>query len=65
MDIQEIIKRIKRIKEKAGDSEVAHGIEDTLYLDVLEAIAAGAENAKELATEALKAKSIAFERWYA
>ena len=65
MDTKEVKDRIKTIGDKAGDPECAHILEDTLYFDVLRAIADGVENPKKLAEIALKTKKIDFERWYA
>jgi restriction endonuclease Mrr len=65
---EEHIKRvIKRIEElaKEGDDQAAHELEDSLYIDVLRAIANGAENPSKLAKEALKAHEIDYTRWYA
>jgi len=47
------------------DNELAHIKEDALREDVLDAIAAGATNAAELAEEALKSSDLDFTRWYA
>lgn len=63
MKINEIRKRIKNISNISGDDEAAHSLEDRLRHDVLKAIADGAENAKELAIEALKTSEINFARW--
>ena len=56
---------VKEIRTCAEDNETAHALEDELYINVLQAISEGAENAKELATEALKAIEVKFTRWYA
>jgi hypothetical protein len=45
-----------------GDTEGAHGREDELHRHVLEAIAAGAPNAAELAKYALTTTNIKFQR---
>jgi hypothetical protein len=60
--IQEEILLLENIKT---DDEAAHAIEDDLYFKVLTAIANGAENAAELAFEALRASEINFARWCA
>lgn len=49
-----------------GDPESSHENEDHLYLQVLKAIAHGTcEDPKACAAEAIKTKSIKFDRWYA
>ena len=57
--------RVASIAKIGGDPECAHSSEDTLRDDVLEAIAAGAPNAQELAREALKTNDLTFPRWCA
>ena len=47
------------------DHEGAHIERDNLYRDVLRAIAAGADNARELAAIALRSEDVEFSRWYA
>ncbi|QBJ94514.1 hypothetical protein D0Z67_29545 (plasmid) [Streptomyces seoulensis] len=64
MDMQEINERVAQIAA-SGDDEEQHGMEDSLYEDVLKAIAEGAPNASELAAAALKTKDMDFSRWYA
>lgn len=59
--IQEFLSYISSI---ADDEEMAHIEEDHLYKSVLEAIAEGCDNAKELAIEALKCQEIDFVRYY-
>lgn len=65
MTPDEVIIRIKEIETLQFDDEVAHGREDDLYEDVLEAIAKGDPNAKELAEAVLKTKELKFSRWCA
>jgi hypothetical protein len=65
VDINEIRTRVARIEAIRHDDEVAHSMEDDLYADVLRAIANGAENAAELAREALRTGDIDFARWTA
>ncbi len=65
MDIEEIKKKLEYIKTIAKDDEGAHGEEDNLWKQVLEAIANGAEEAPRLAAEALKTRNINFRRWCA
>lgn len=59
-DIREAVRQI-RVESYAPK---AHAREDELYLDVLKAIASGAQNPAELAAEALKTQEIHFDRWY-
>lgn len=65
MDKAEIEERIAEIERAKGDGERAHGLADSLYLDVLQAIAEGAEDAAKLARSALKAEKIEFAKYYA
>lgn len=62
MDIQQVKNAVKEIKRIASDSEAAHIWEDNLWQEVLTSIAIGADNAQELAMEALKTKKIKFFR---
>ena len=67
MTIEELRARIAALKVNATgwqSSANGHMEEDGIRGDVLEAIAGGAENAKELAAEALKTSEIKFPRWY-
>jgi hypothetical protein len=48
-----------------ADPEVGHSMEDALFIDVLRAIAQGAENGRELAAAALVAADLDFPRWAA
>jgi hypothetical protein len=57
--------RVRKISEMVWDDERAHGEEDSLYHDVLTAIANGAQDGPRMATEALKTKAIDFQRWCA
>ena len=57
--------RVAEIRAMADDDEVAHSEEDSLRQAVLAAIAEGAPNAAELASEALKTSQIRFARWCA
>ncbi len=61
-DVRKILEEIYDTAKK--DPEGAHGTEDRLWAEVLEAIATGAENPRELAQEALKSRDIEFPRWY-
>lgn len=65
MDLSNVEEQIALISAASGDDERQHGLEDSLYEDVLKAIAEGAPNASELAAAALKTKEMEFCRWYA
>jgi hypothetical protein len=58
--------RVEAIREAAEDDEFAHGLEDSLYEDILRAIADGrCLDPVACATEALKTRDINFARWCA
>ncbi|WP_024427708.1 hypothetical protein [Bacillus safensis] len=63
MTVDDVQERVEVIRQIALDDEAAHGMEDELYIDVLEAIANGADNPEKLAAEALKTQDIEFYRW--
>lgn len=65
MDVSEVEKRVAEIEEAKLDYEKAHALEDELYIDVMEAIAEGADNPLELAKECIKSAYIDFERYCA
>lgn len=65
MSVKEVTIEVERIRAMAGDDESAHSAEDRLHVRVLMAIAAGADNAQDLAIEALKTHDIEFARWCA
>ena len=66
MTISEVEDRLALLRQIAGDPEAAHGEEDSLYGDVLNAIATGeAEDAVEMARLVLTSEDIDFARWYA
>jgi hypothetical protein len=62
---EKIRRRTEEIRANALCRGIAHADEDALYLDVLTAIANGAENPAELALAALKTRDIDFARWCA
>ncbi|WP_353854764.1 hypothetical protein [Bacillus sp. Bos-x628] len=64
MTVDDVRERVDDIRHEADNDEGAHSMEDDLYIDVLEAIANGADNPEKLAAEALKTKEIEFYRWY-
>lgn len=61
--------RVQRIAKAAldeADTDKAHQMEDSLYLDVLESIALGVTRHPHLVAQAaLKAKGVAYPRWTA
>lgn len=63
--VEDVKRKVEKIRSKSGDDEVAHSEEDALHRAVLHAIADGATNARELATAALETTRITFGRWYA
>lgn len=66
MTLAEVKNRLEAIAATAGDAEVAHGIEDRLHQDVLEAIARGNTALPgALAREALRSREIEFPRYAA
>lgn len=66
MDLPEIEARIKKIKEKAGDDEIAHGLEDDLYGDFVKYVSEkGNKKLSEMAKAILETKNIGFARWCA
>lgn len=65
MTVDDVREFVEDIRHAADDDEVAHSMEDELYVAVLEAIANGADNPEKLAVEALKTLDIEFNRWCA
>lgn len=65
MTVKQIEKRLEEIKASCEDYEHAHSEEDSLFEDVLKAIARGHQGAAELAKAALKSKKIDFTRYCA
>jgi hypothetical protein len=66
MTLIEVKARVADILGAAGDSEIAHGLEDELYLDVLRAIATGRcldYPPEDFALEALRASEVPFPRY--
>lgn len=63
MNVDLVKVRVQRIKDAVGDYEIAHGMEDQLFADVLTAIAHGqCEDPKMCAAEALKTLELDFAR---
>jgi hypothetical protein len=65
VNVELINQQIAQIVAEKMDPEVAHSREDLLRGQVLEAIAAGADNPTELAAAVLKTDQIDFPRWCA
>lgn len=63
INVEYIKEKLKVISENAWDDEEAHGLQDQLLIEVLDAIAKGAPNPMVLAEEVLKVRSIKFNRW--
>lgn len=53
------------IKNAKSNPKLAHSNEDSLYWSVLDAVANGNPESKEMAKEALKTKAFDFPRWCA
>ena len=57
---------VKQIKERQGDYEAAHAMEDMLYLEALKAIASGnCDDPQAIAKEAIKTQRLGFARYCA
>ena len=65
MNVEYVLEVVEKIRNISGDDEVAHSLEDALYLEILQHIADGGRNGKKLAEAALKAHDIDFARWCA
>ena len=66
MTVEEVLARVEGIRAVASDDEVAHGREDDLHRDVLQAIAMGAcADPAGCAKAALTTGDIEFARYYA
>lgn len=66
LDVAAIESTVAEIARVGGsDDETAHAKEDALYVDVLTAIADGAEDPAALAAAALKAYELPHARWCA
>jgi hypothetical protein len=62
LTVKDVTQKVAEIMACAGDFDAAHGLEDKLFEAVLEAVAAGAPNAAELAAAALTSKKLDFAR---
>jgi hypothetical protein len=56
---------VELIRRVAGDDEMAHAMEDDFHRLVLEHVAMGGRNIRQLATIALSTQDIQFARWCA
>lgn len=65
ISVAEVQERLAKIRATGRDFEAAHVFEDQLHVDVLRAIAEGAENAPELAWTALASQQIPGPRYCA
>ena len=66
MNIEEIRERVQKIRESAGDPEVAHGMEDDLLADMVNYVSANVGGViGEMAIEVMKSFAIDFPRWVA
>lgn len=66
MSPEEVLRRVDVIRESSGDDEGAHGMEDSLWSDVLRAISDGtADDPAGCAKAALLTQEIDFSRWCA
>jgi hypothetical protein len=61
----DVKRAVDRIREMAGDDEVAHSEEHQLHVAVLRAIAEGVRNPRVMAGVALQTLEIEFSRWCA
>jgi hypothetical protein len=65
MKVKDVIERVKAIELASGDCEIAHSMEDSLWGDVLQAIAQGAPHGDLLAEAVLATRNIEFPRYCA
>lgn len=65
LTVEDIAHRLAQIAAVAHDDEVAHGMVDHLHAFVLQAVAAGHPEARDLAAAALRTDDIDFARWCA
>ena len=67
MDLKEVRDTVALLNNhgKPTDNEMAHEMEDDLYIDVLKEVVAGNPEVREMAKEALKTQTFDFTRWYA
>lgn len=65
MTVDEVREAVALIATMTHDDEAAHSNEDTLWENVLRAIADGVPHPEALAKEALKTVNLDFSRWCA
>lgn len=67
MNLTEIEKRVKDIEECSGDWEVAHRMENQLFVDFVKYVAHSLadENLSEMAKAVLKVEETSFVRYFA
>lgn len=66
MRASDVEERLQRIRKVVWDDELAHSLEDELYLEVLRAIASGmCDDPKACAAKAIETQVFAFGRWCA
>lgn len=66
MSKDELRERINKIQENSYDDEVAHSLEDDLYRDFIESLAAGTiTSPATMAKMLLETKKMDFARWCA
>lgn len=63
MNLENIKKRIKKIKNIQDDDEVAHRMEDDLYTNFIKYVSKRRDKIGIMAKEILKTKRIDFARW--
>lgn len=63
LTIQDVRNQLQAIRELRDDIELQQSVEHELHSAVLKSIAAGCDNASDLAKEALKSEDIPFPRW--
>lgn len=63
--VEDVRRRVEKLKAMTGDPEAFHAEEDALHLEVLSAIAEGHPAPAELAAEAIATAAIDCERWCA
>ena len=62
-DTKDVQLLVKQISDEQDDFEMAHDDEDDLYEAVLKEVVKGNPEARSMAAETLKTKTIKFGRW--
>jgi hypothetical protein len=65
LTVDDVVYALAHIASLADDPEAMHGSEDALHRSVLQAVAAGHPQARELAAAALRTNDIDAPRWCA